>query len=95
MTTGEASLSQQDVNRWLKACGVIASLFAIAIVAIVFAKGPFSPSPSESLIKGPGHDTDFTSSATTRPTHAAFSVEELMKRIDLEALPTQSVAEPY
>jgi hypothetical protein len=96
MTKGNAVSEHESraFNRWLTACAIVASLFAGAIVAIVFAHGPFSAAPSTATAKGPGADTDFTSSTKPRA-HEILSVQDLMKRIDLEKLPSQTIDEPY
>ena len=67
MTPAEAFLSEHDRRRfdpWLKASAAVATLFTIAIVAIVFANGPFSASLTTAAAKSPGKDAYFTSSAT-------------------------------
>ena len=71
MTPGEAFLSEHDRRRfdpWLKALAVVATLFAIATIVIVFAIGPFSAHLTTAAAKSPGTDGYFTSSATPSPT---------------------------
>ena len=70
MTPAEAFLSAHDrrsFHPWLKALAVVATLFTIAIVAIVFANGLFSASLTTAAAESPGKDGYFTSSATPSP----------------------------
>jgi hypothetical protein len=68
MTPGEAFLSKHDRRRFdprLKAWAVVAILFAIAALGIVFANGPFSQSLTTAAAESPGKNVYVTSS--TRP----------------------------
>ena len=86
---------RQTFDRWLRANALVASLFSAALIAMAFASGPFSVGPRTATAKGPGADTDFTSSSRSRPRTEPLSVQEMMKKIDLDELPTQRVDEPY
>lgn len=67
MTPAEAFLSKHDrrsFDPWRKALAVVATVFTIATIAIVFANGLLSASPTTAAAESPGKDAYFTSSTT-------------------------------
>jgi hypothetical protein len=97
MITKYSDLTAEDrrsFDRWLRANVAIASIVALGLFAMAVASGPSTPGPRSASAQG-ARGIDVSAVAKNHMQNEVLSVEELMLRMDLNALPETKVDEPY